>query len=193
MLDTDTLLTVELAKDARRVSLVRGQAYFTVAHDASRPFTVDASDTHVLATGTEFDVHRSGQQIDVMLVQGHVRISSGEHVVAQLQPGQALTVDGERATPVRAIDTTPRLAWMRGRIVLDGMTLERAVAEVNRYVKTPVRLDAARFANTRISGTVDAGDTGSFTKAVTAILPLKSEINSDGSITLQDRQPNAST
>lgn len=82
---------------------------------------------------------------------------------------------------------------MRGRIVLDGMTLERAVAEVNRYVKTPVRLDAARFANTRISGTVDAGDTGSFTKAVTAILPLKSEINSDGSITLQDRQPNAST
>lgn len=185
MLDTDTVLTVTFAKDARRISLARGQAYFTVAHDAARPFTVDAGGTRVLATGTQFDVHRSGERIDVTLVEGRVRISSGEHSVAQLQAGQRLIVDGSHVSPVQAIDTAPTTAWTQGRIVLDGMTLEHAIGEVNRYVNTPVHLDAPGFANARISGSVETGDIGSFTAAVTAVLPLKAQTNNDGSVTLR--------
>lgn len=185
MLDTDTVLTVAFEEKARRISLARGQAYFTVAHDAARPFTVDAGDARVLATGTQFDVKRRGDRIDVTLVEGRVRVSSGEQPVVQLQEGQGLTLDGIQRSAVRAVETTPALAWTQGRIVLDGMTLERAIAEVNRYVKTPVRLDAPDFAQARISGSVETGDVGSFTAAVTTVLPLKAQTNSDGSITLQ--------
>ncbi|WP_457832782.1 FecR domain-containing protein, partial [Staphylococcus aureus] len=35
MLDTDTVLTVAFEEKARRISLARGQAYFTVAHDTA--------------------------------------------------------------------------------------------------------------------------------------------------------------
>jgi len=185
MLDTDTALTVTFAKNARRISLARGQAYFTVAHDAARPFTVDAGGTRVLATGTQFDVHRSGDRIDVTLVEGRVRISSQEWSVAQLRAGQRLVLDGSHISPVQAVDTAPTIAWTQGRIVLDGMTLEHAITEVNRYVNTPVRLDAPGFANARISGAVETGDIGSFTTAVTALLPLKAQTNSDGSVTLR--------
>ncbi|MBP2274709.1 FecR family protein [Sphingomonas sp. PL20] len=184
MLDTDTVLTVAFEEKARRISLARGQAYFTVAHDAARPFTVEAGDARVLATGTQFDVQRSGDRIDVTLVEGRVRVSSGEQPIAQLRAGQGLTLDGAQRSAVRTVETTPALAWTQGRIVLDGMTLEHAIAEVNRYVKTPVRLDAPDFARARISGSVETGDVGSFTAAVTTVLPLKAQTNSDGSITL---------
>ncbi|RZF60641.1 hypothetical protein EWE75_22000 [Sphingomonas populi] len=184
-LDTDTALTVTFAKDARRISLAKGQAYFTVAHDAARPFTVDAGGTRVLATGTQFDVHRSGDRIDVTLIEGRVRVSSADRPVAQLQAGQRLILDGSRISRVQAIDTAPTTAWTQGRIVLDGMTLKHAINEVNRYVTTPVRLDAPGFADARISGSVETGDIGSFTTAVTAVLPLKAQTNSDGSVTLR--------
>jgi len=105
--------------------------------------------------------------------------------VAQLRAGQRLILDGSHVSPVQAIDTTPTTAWTQGRIVLDGMTLEHAVTEVNRYVNAPVRLDAPGFADARISGSVETGDIGSFTTAVTAVLPLKAHTNSDGSVVLR--------
>ncbi len=185
ILDTDTAMTVKFVDSARRVSLDHGQAFFTVAHDPARPFTVDAGGTRVLATGTQFDVHRNGDMVDVTLVEGSVRVSADDRPVARLSAGQALTLNGGRVSPIKAIDTVPATAWTRGRIVLDGMTLQDAITAVNRYVDTPVRLDATGYAEARISGTVDTGDARSFAAAVTAVLPLKSQTNTDGSISLR--------
>ncbi len=185
ILDTDTAMTVKFVDGARRVLLEHGQAYFTVAHDAARPFTVDAGDARVLATGTQFDVHRQGDTVDVTLVEGSVRVSADDQPVAHLRVGQGVKLNGGHVSFIKTVDTAPATAWMRGRIVLDGMTLQGAITAVNRYVDTPVRLDAPGFAEARISGTVDTGDARSFTAAVTAVLPLKSRTDSDGSITLQ--------
>ena len=185
ILDTDTALTVKFDDGARRVSLDHGQAYFTVAHDAARPFSVDASGARVLATGTQFDVHRDGDMVDVTLVEGSVRVSADDRPVARLRAGQALTLNSGRVSPIKAVDTAPATAWTRGRIVLDGMTLQDAITAVNRYVDTPVRLDAPGFADARISGTVDTGDARSFAAAVTAVLPLKAQTDADGSISLR--------
>ncbi len=185
MLDTDTAMTVKFVEGARRVSLEHGQANFTVAHDAARPFTVDAGGARVLATGTQFDVHRNGDAVDVTLVEGGVQVSADDRPVARLRAGQALTLNRGRISPIKAVDTAPATAWTRGRIVLDGMTLQDAITAVNRYVESPVRLDAPGFANARISGTVDTGDARSFAAAVTAVLPLKAHTDSDGSIRLR--------
>ena len=185
ILDTDTAMTVKFVDGARRVSLEHGQAYFTVAHDAARPFTVDAGGARVLATGTQFDVHRNGDMVDVTLVEGSARVSVDDRPVARLRAGQALTLTGGRVSSIKAVDTAPATAWTRGRIVLDGMTLQNAITAVNRYVDTPVRLDAPGFADARISGTVDTGDARNFAAAVTAVLPLKAQTDSDGSISLR--------
>ena len=185
MLDTDTAITVKFVDDARRVSLDQGQAYFTVAHDAARPFTVDAGGARVLAMGTQFDVHRQGDTVDVTLIEGRVRVSADDQPTAHLRVGQGVTLKGEHVSFIKTVDTASATAWTRGRIVLDGMTLQGAISAVNRYVDTPVRLDAQGFAEARISGTVDTGDARSFAAAVTAVLPLKSQTDRDGSISLR--------
>src|SRR5262249_12631965 len=55
-LDAATRLRVRFAKDARIVQLISGQAQFSVAKDAARPFKVGAGNHVVVAVGTVFTV-----------------------------------------------------------------------------------------------------------------------------------------
>lgn len=71
-LDSRSEVTVRYTADARRLTLVRGQARFDVAHDVTRPFTVTAEDHKVVATGTAFDVDLLGPKLLVTLLNGHV-------------------------------------------------------------------------------------------------------------------------
>lgn len=186
-LDTATRIVVRFDKGGRNVVLQRGQAYFTVAHDPARPFRVVAGDTGVLATGTQFGVRREGGAVDVTLVEGSVRVEAQGAQAALLNAGQQLVLRPDRAAVVRGVDTAAVTAWKQGRIVLDGWTLAHALAEVNRYTMRPVRLEATRFADARLSGTFDVGDIESFVAATTALLPLTAERGADGSIRLIDR------
>ncbi|MGN6121378.1 MAG: FecR family protein [Sphingomonas oligoaromativorans] len=186
-LDTDTKLVVRLEKDARHVELDHGQAYFSVAHDPSRPFTVEAGGVQVLATGTQFDVRHTGQATDVTLVEGSVAVRSpGAQEGQRMTAGQAVTVLSGQVPIVRRVDTAVATSWKRGQIVLDGMTLGQAIAEVNRYTARPVVLDAPRYAGSRIGGSFETGDIESFVQATTALLPLRAVRESDGGIHLVD-------
>ena len=58
-LGSNTLLKFDIGDAQRRVTLVRGEAYFKVAKDATRPFVVEAKTYAVRAVGTQFAVsHR---------------------------------------------------------------------------------------------------------------------------------------
>lgn len=186
-LDTDTKLVVRLEKDARHVELDHGQAYFTVAHDASRPFTVEAGGVEVVATGTQFDVRHLTGATDVTLVEGSVNVRApGSDDPRRMVAGQKMMLASGQAPVVRRVDTAVATAWKRGQIVLDGMTLSDAIAEVNRYTAHPVELDAQRYAGNRVGGAFETGDIDSFVQATTALLPLRAVRQSDGRIHLTD-------
>jgi transmembrane sensor len=73
-LNTQTDLAVAFTRAERTVHLARGQAFFEVAKDASRPFVVEARQRRLVAVGTAFDVRLDGQKIDVTMVEGTVRV-----------------------------------------------------------------------------------------------------------------------
>lgn len=184
-LDADTHLKVRYTKDARLLSLDSGRAFFAVAHNPDRPFVVMAGLTRVTATGTQFDVRRTGDQTDVALIEGGVDVAT-EGRVSHLNPGQGLSVAGQAKPLSHRVDLTAARAWTTGWIVLDDVPLSDAIGQVNRYTKRPVTLDAQRYAATHISGTFVMGDIPSFIAAVTAILPLRVAHNDDGSYRLTE-------
>lgn len=193
-LDTDTRIQVRFTTDARHVTLERGQAYFTVAHDAARPFLVDAGGNGVLATGTQFDVKRLNDDVAVTLIEGSVRVSTQGRAPIELVSGQAWSRHDDEAPTVRQADTAAATAWKHGRIVLEGRTLADAIAEVNRYTVHPVRLEAARYAGRKVGGSFDVGDVKGFVAATTALLPLQAVTEADGTTRLIDRaapEPNS--
>lgn len=190
-LDTDTRLRVRFSPTLRHVDLEHGQAFFTVAHNAARPFVVDADHTDVTATGTQFAVRRLGDEVAVTLVEGGVAVAPPNRPKTQLGAGQQWSLRRDQAPQVRAVDTGVATAWKQGRIVLDDTPLAAAIAEVNRYARKPVKLDSERFAGERVGGSFATGDIASFVAAVTAVLPLAAVRGTDGSIHLASHDPAA--
>ncbi|MEI9987591.1 MAG: FecR domain-containing protein [Aliidongia sp.] len=62
-LNGDSRLKVDFTAPTRHVVLERGEAFFKVAHDANRPFVVEADPRQIVVTGTEFDVRRAAESV----------------------------------------------------------------------------------------------------------------------------------
>jgi transmembrane sensor len=190
-LNTDSRVRVRLGKTERRLELLKGQAMFAVAHDASRPFIVTAGDTAVRAVGTKFEVYRTGGAVRVILTEGRVQVSrsgqtakpvtmtAGERVEAA--PGEAL-----KAAPV---DVAAATGWTQGRLTFQDAPLAQAVAEVNRYSRRHVVLGAGAPTDERVNGVFDAGDTEAFAHGVATMLDLTAARRADGAIELTGRRP----
>lgn len=176
LLDTDTQLRVRLSGKARRIDLQSGQAFFEVAHDASRPFIVRAGETEVRALGTRFDVRRAGEVVRVVLVEGKVRVDAGagdKPASWTLAPNQQLRVDERAEERPQAIDAAAATSWTTGRLVFSSQPLSAAVAEVNRYSRTKVVITDPNLAATPVSGSFESGDTEAFVNAVKDLHDLR--------------------
>lgn len=174
-LNTETKLQVRFSDGERRVRLLKGEAFFEVAHEASRPFVVEADDARVRALGTKFDVHRSAGQVDVTLIQGRVEVRrDGDAAATTLAPGQGLTVTPQGVTKPQARNTADTTDWTTGQLNFSGVPLEAAVAEVNRYTTRKIVVKApAAIRRERVSGRFDTGDTDDFVAALSAVYGLK--------------------
>lgn len=167
-LDTQTQLRVSFTGQVRHIELSRGQAFFTVTHDASRPFLVESAGTRVRAIGTRFDVRRDRDQVRVFLVQGVVEVgkSGASQVPAvRLQAGEELAA-GANGHAKRTTDIAAATSWTQGRIVFHNTPLSQAVAEVNRYSSRKLELEPGPIATAQVSGVFDTGDTEGFLSAV---------------------------
>lgn len=175
VLNSETELEVRLGSDARRVSLQRGEALFTVAHDEKRPFKVTVGDGEVTALGTRFQVRRDAEQVTVTLLEGRITVDRGrldEHT--QLEPGDQVRFTV--ATPQmerRVVDPEVVASWSTGRLRFRGTPLADVLGEVNRYSETQIRVTDPALARTPISGTFQVGDSTSVVSALEALLPVR--------------------
>jgi transmembrane sensor len=71
---SDTILEVDFSQTRRHVHLVRGEAFFTVAHDASRPFVVEAAGVTIRSLGTAFSVGLDQFDVLVEVTEGSVEV-----------------------------------------------------------------------------------------------------------------------
>jgi len=170
-LDTDSQVATRFADDRRQVTLERGQAFFRVAHDAGRPFVVDAGDgITVTAVGTAFDVQRSAERVRVALVEGAVLVRRGEVELTRMAPGGVVEVavgNGLVATRRTVAEAT---SWRAGHLSFRETPLAQAVDEMNRYTEAKLRITATQARGEPISGEFSVDDPQGFARAVDALL-----------------------
>lgn len=190
-LNTDTDLRVTLSDTQRTVTVARGEALFEVAPDTRRPFVVRAAGREVVALGTVFTVRvgdaaaPAGSAVAVTLLEGQVALRPAAGVGGDAAAPPLLLHPGERARfgagagqGAAARVDRPRLdqvvAWRRAEAVFDATPLADAVAEMNRYSRTPIVLvDAPALAALRVSGLYRTGDNAAFAQAVAALHGLR--------------------
>jgi len=191
-LNTGSSVRVNYAKERRGVLLERGEGYFSVAKDASRPFEVTAGSTVVRAVGTRFTVRRfENGDTEVVVFEGVVEVRR----TAEGSTGSQSTAVGGGPQPVRlgvgqvasefkdsvvlkSLNDTElhrELAWQQDRIVFDNTPLSDAVAEVNRYTKTPLLIDDAALGSIPVSGAFSTHDVPVFLRSLEHGFGLKVE------------------
>jgi len=161
-LNTGTRALVRYYAGRRVVELQEGEIFFSVHHDAQRPFLVEAGDARIVVTGTRFNVRFGAEAVHVSVESGSVNVSAGpwwRERTRSLAKGQGMWVSGRDGVgDAVAEDLNAVLAWKRGKIVFEDTPLQQAIAEINRYLPQPARLDAPALRDHRVAGILSIDD-----------------------------------
>ena len=178
-LNTDSSVRVAQTAHSREVWLDKGEAYFDVTHDATRPFTVVAGDRRITDLGTKFVIRRETGGLKVAVLDGRVQLepNGGETKPTILTEGDVIVATATKLTRSRTLakQLETDLGWRNGVLVFNDRTLADVVAEFNRYNTRKLIVTDEKTAQTRIAGTFRADNIEAFVNTAHRVLGLKVE------------------
>lgn len=193
-LNLGTSLRYTRYKDERRVTLVKGEAFFKVQHDTAHPFVVRAGQGQTQVTGTQFNVWNYENQVKVTLVEGSVLVSSDSYKMGsgyRLGPGMQAHYQAGDLEPSlnQTYANDSSLAWRDGKLVIDNLTLDQALPLINRYLESPLRLADASTGSVRISGIYNTSDVKRLVRTLPKVLPVYLTQDKNGDTVLNRISP----
>lgn len=165
-LDGATRLVVRYGETARQVTLSGGAAFFDVAHDPARPFTVYAGDGMVRVLGTAFNVDRTVGRMEVAVYRGAVRLAGRGDARGEWVPAgwRGHVVRGHAGPAVRFDARTDDIR--QGWLDVDALRLGDLVAILNRRSGPIIQPPPARLADLPISGRFRTDDAPSLLRSL---------------------------
>ncbi|KFI07495.1 FecR domain-containing protein [Massilia sp. BSC265] len=183
-INSGSQIEVAFTEKQRTVNLRKGEAWFEVAKDKSKPFVVEAGEARIRAVGTAFSVRRFANGTEVLVTEGKVEVWGKERTAQR-----RLLVEGDRAflaqdagaitVSRQPVEVHRKLAWREGKVILKNQTLDDAVADFNRYSpKTIVIVDAA-LREKRLFGQYKLDAPELFARDVSTVLDVPVAITAD--------------
>jgi transmembrane sensor len=113
---------------------ITGEAYFEVAHNATRPFMVSAGKEEIKVLGTHFNVnaYADEQMVKTTLLEGSVKINDK----AILQPGEQCG-DGR----ISKVDAGVSVAWVFGYFQFEHADIKTVMRQLSRWYDVEVRYE----------------------------------------------------
>ncbi|CAM5267468.1 FecR family protein [Rhodanobacter lindaniclasticus] len=186
-LSSDSRIRVTWSRRERHVDLLRGEAFFVVAKDRTRPFVVSADARRVIAVGTRFAVRRDAADLRVVVTQGLVRLESdsrpdGPHQATTLLPAGSVAVASDGGVVVHSgtvQQAREYLDWRDGFVSFHDTPLATAVAEFNRYNQRKIVIADERIGAMRVGGNFRWSNTEAFVRLLTRGFPIKVTTHGD--------------
>lgn len=180
-LNTASRIETRMNAQERTVRLLEGEAFFEVAHDASRPFRVYAGDGMTVAVGTAFSVRLKKDAVEVVVSEGKVAYSRladtpAPETVAYVTAGE--TASFSDLIVIEKVDEAEvgrKLSWTSGKLVFAGAPLSSVVADISRY--TDIQFDFANqdLADMRVGGVFQVGEVNEMLDAIETNFGLRIE------------------
>ena len=199
-LNTNTRILVDISATERRIILDRGEAFFDIAKDPTRPLTVSAGDRVITVLGTSFNVNWDGRDVTVAVIEGQVAVQAegteaiaAEHLIRlnNAGSGSSATVAFEHGVLLQAGDvaqisrtvepvietvsggTDRYQSWRFGYIRFDNEPFSRVIEELNRYTGTQLSIESVELANMRVSGVFRTSDIDGTISGLELAFPIK--------------------
>lgn len=130
----------------RHVKL-KGQGYFEVAKDPTRPFLVTAARVQVEVLGTHFDINAYGDEdaVKTTLLEGSLRVNPQSDIAEQhppkpvlLKPGEQLSLAHDGNLSLSKPDLKDITGWLDDVIHFEMKDIRTIMRQVARYYKVQV-------------------------------------------------------
>lgn len=176
-LNARSRISVRISWCRRQIQLLEGEALFNVAHEALRPFIVQAKGLRVRDIGTRFLLHQRSDIVRVSVLEGEVALKTEHAWLEQaLLAGQSRDMD--RFGHLQAIkypNADAETAWTEGRLVFEKTPLTEVMAALELHHPVRFVLSDASLGQQTLSGSFEIGDLQPFLRAVQVMLPVKIE------------------
>ncbi len=178
-LSSDSELNVSLSRSRRDVDLMKGEAYFEVAKDASRPFVVNAGGTTATAVGTKFSVRRDKDAVRLVVTEGTVRLDPS--IAGNKMPSATFTAgaialvtkDGIRVESRSPEQAAEAVGWMSGDVVFHGTPLREAIVDFNRFNRQQLVIVDPKAGDIRVDGSFKVGNAAGFSRLISQVFPVE--------------------
>ena len=195
-LNTAGQLVVDYTGQVRRIVLERGEAYFDVAEDTVRPFTVDLGVRSVTAMGTAFNIRTHPEGCQIAVFEGVVALheltdeaspwpppisaEAGAVVLSapalhRIDAGWVVEFDANR-NELRAFrpESMDRYQqWRSGMLSFYREPLYRVIQELNRYSRKKILIEDTSAMELKVYTAVSVRDIDSALMGLALALPIE--------------------
>ena len=176
---------VRFGKGRREVE-VRGNVYFEVTRDTSRPFVVWGRElvTEVLGTSFEVNLYGDGDETSATLVEGKVRVLVGKHAVVMKPDEQIVFNTKSGDVEIIKVDAANMVRWKDGVLVIDNERFDNVVWKLERWYGVTIINETEKSFSQLFSGEFDREDVRAAIETICVNLGIRYRMNKD-SIILQ--------
>lgn len=164
-LNTDSDIRVADILGWRKAWLENGEAWFTIHHDADKPFEVFAGHGHIVDIGTQFNVFSDANKTTVSVQEGEVALESDTSPPLTLTANQQSSVDDQgRVAEKTEINSEMIGSWRSGVLIFQNQRLNEVLQQLSRYhqaefsvldVKVQNLVISGRFSTTKLDETLN--------------------------------------
>ena len=133
------------AKENRRVE-IKGEAYFEIEKDSSRPFYVINGSSEIKVLGTHFNVmaYPDEYRSELTLLEGAVQFSKNGHSEL-LKPGkQILFTENNKETKQVEANIEEVMAWKNDLFVFNNTNIDEVMKELMRWYDVKVKFEGEK-------------------------------------------------
>ncbi|MDN5205625.1 FecR domain-containing protein [Fulvivirgaceae bacterium BMA10] len=130
-------ISSDFLKQKREVSL-KGEAYFEITHDASKPFVVKGNHSTVTVLGTSFN-YQSNDHNQVHLISGQVKFSTGQEEVS-LSPGESAEAVSNTVV-LNTFRSENFLSWKTGKLIFDQTKVSTVIKDLEKHFDVAFNLE----------------------------------------------------
>lgn len=184
-------IEISLNDQRRNIKLQQGAAYFRVAKDQTRPFEVRIGSASVIAVGTEFNIDKTADQIEVTVYEGAIEVREQPAARPHLLRAGERALIGAEGIRTLTIKLNELVDWRSGWLEVDDSKLGVLVEQLNRYSSQPLRLQDRTLANLPVAGRFRLKDTRETLQLLAELYPLQfKEVATQGEVEIHlSRKP----
>ncbi|MEX2374389.1 MAG: FecR domain-containing protein [Dehalococcoidia bacterium] len=174
----ESRLALDEASADRSVSLV-GRAYFSVAGDETRPFTVTTGAGNVKVLGTRFVLDASVEDLSLVVVEGRVALTGPEEEddVEVRDRQMARVVKGIRLPIVEVDDPSSFADWFGDFLAFQNTPLREAATEIERAYNVTIDIADPALAERTITAWFAGWDLPEVMEVVCIVANARCDIN----------------